>query len=114
MLKKIVAKGDRLAGAQRGGIADTPLATEIDAKTLEEKQVTDLDDLGRSVDAGINASRADFGINLRGLSGPRIVTTIDGVPIPYISNSARQGAFARSMRTAAGTCSISIRSPWST
>ncbi|MCO5964544.1 TonB-dependent hemoglobin/transferrin/lactoferrin family receptor [Sinorhizobium meliloti] len=94
VLKKIVAKGDRLAGAQRGGIADTPLATEIDAKTLEEKQVTDLDDLGRSVDAGINASRADFGINLRGLSGPRIVTTIDGVPIPYISNSARQGAFA--------------------
>jgi hemoglobin/transferrin/lactoferrin receptor protein len=94
-LKKIVVKGPRrTTTAPVGSIADTPLATEIDAKTIEEKQVTDLDDLGRSVDPGINSSRADAGINLRGLSGPRIVTVIDGIPIPYLSNSARQGAFA--------------------
>jgi hemoglobin/transferrin/lactoferrin receptor protein len=94
-LKKIVVKGPRRAtAAPVGSIADTPLATQIDEKTIEVKQVTDLDDLGRSVDPGINASRADAGINLRGLSGPRIVTVIDGIPIPYLSNSVRQGAFA--------------------
>lgn len=94
-LQKIVVKGGRkTTTAPAGSIADTPLASEIDAKTIEQKQVTDLDDLGRSVDAGINASKADSGINLRGLSGPRIVTTIDGVPIPFLSNSSRQGAFA--------------------
>ena len=85
-----------------GSIADTPLATEISEKTIEEKQVTDLDDLGRSVDPGINSSRADSGINLRGLSGPRIVTVIDGIPIPYLSNSVRQGAFATINANGAG------------
>ncbi|WP_442165598.1 hypothetical protein, partial [Rhizobium leguminosarum] len=28
------------------------------------------------------------------LAGARILTTIDGIPIPYISNSSRKGAFA--------------------
>ncbi|AHG46352.1 cation transporter [Rhizobium leguminosarum bv. trifolii CB782] len=91
VLQKIVVKGKRVAP---GSVADTPLATEITSKQLEEKQVTSYDDIGRSVDAGVNYSRADSGFNLRGLSGARILTTIDGIPIPYISNSARQGAFA--------------------
>jgi len=91
VLQKIVVKGKRVAP---GSVADTPLATEITAKTLEEKQVTNFDDIGRSVDAGVNYSRGDAGFNLRGLSGARILTTIDGIPIPYISNSSRQGAFA--------------------
>lgn len=90
-LQKIVVKGKRVAP---GSVADTPLATEITRKQLEEKQVTNYDDIGRSVDASVNYSRADSGFNLRGLSGSRILTTIDGIPIPYISNSARQGAFA--------------------
>lgn len=91
VLQKIVVKGKRAAP---GSVADTPLATEITAKQLEEKQVTNFRDLGRSVDAGVNYSRGDGGFNLRGLSGARILTTIDGIPIPYVSNSARQGAFA--------------------
>ncbi|PDT05875.1 TonB-dependent receptor [Rhizobium chutanense] len=91
VLQKIVVKGKRVAP---GSVADTPLATEITKKQLEEKQVTNYADIGRRVDAGVNYSRADAGFNLRGLSGPRILTTIDGIPIPYISNSARQGAFA--------------------
>ncbi|OWV76676.1 cation transporter [Rhizobium sp. R339] len=91
VLQKIVVKGKRVAP---GSVADTPLATEITQKQLEEKQVTNYDDIGRSVDAGVNYSRADAGFNLRGLSGARILTTVDGIPIPYISNSSRQGAFA--------------------
>ncbi|WP_245423848.1 MULTISPECIES: TonB-dependent hemoglobin/transferrin/lactoferrin family receptor [unclassified Rhizobium] len=91
VLQKIVVKGKRVAP---GSVADTPLATEVTQKQLEEKQVTNYDDIGRSVDAGVNYSRADAGFNLRGLSGARILTTIDGIPIPYISNSSRQGAFA--------------------
>ncbi|NNG70227.1 TonB-dependent hemoglobin/transferrin/lactoferrin family receptor [Rhizobium laguerreae] len=99
VLEKIVVKGKRVAP---GSVADTPLATEITAKQLEEKQVTNFDDIGRSVDAGINYSRGDAGFNLRGLSGARILTTIDGIPIPYISNSARQGAFALSNANGGG------------
>ncbi len=99
VLQKIVVKGKRAAP---GSVADTPLATEITAKQLEEKQVTNFRDLGRSVDAGVNYSRGDGGFNLRGLSGPRILTTIDGIPIPYVSNSARQGAFATSNANGGG------------
>ncbi|EJC80547.1 LOW QUALITY PROTEIN: TonB-dependent heme/hemoglobin receptor family protein/TonB-dependent hemoglobin/transferrin/lactoferrin receptor family protein [Rhizobium leguminosarum bv. trifolii WSM2297] len=91
VLQKIVIKGKRVAP---GSVADTPLATEITAKQLQEKQITNYSEIGRRVDAGVNYSRADAGFNLRGLSGSRILTTIDGIPIPYISNSSRQGAFA--------------------
>ncbi|KEC74078.1 UNVERIFIED_ORG: hemoglobin/transferrin/lactoferrin receptor protein [Rhizobium esperanzae] len=91
VLQKIVVKGKRVAP---GSVADTPLASEVTAKQLQEKQVTNYSDIGRRVDAGVNYSRADAGFNLRGLSGARILTTIDGIPIPYISNSSRQGAFA--------------------
>ncbi len=99
VLQKIVVKGNRAAP---GSIADTPLATEIDQKELIQKQVTNYDDIGRSVDATVNYSRADAGFNLRGLSGPRILTTIDGIPIPYLSNSSRQGAFATSNANGGG------------
>ncbi|MBB3390217.1 hemoglobin/transferrin/lactoferrin receptor protein [Rhizobium sp. BK275] len=99
VLQKIVVKGNRAAP---GSIADTPLATQIDRKELEQKQVTNYDDIGRSVDATVNYSRADGGFNLRGLSGPRILTTIDGIPIPYVSNSSRQGAFATSNANGGG------------
>lgn len=99
VLQKIVVKGNR---APPGSVADTPLATQIDKKELEKKQVTNYDDIGRSVDATVNYSRADAGFNLRGLSGPRILTTIDGIPIPYVSNSSRQGAFATSNANGGG------------
>ncbi len=99
VLQKIVVKGNRAAP---GSVADTPLATQIDKKELEQKQVTNYDDIGRSVDATVNYSRADAGFNLRGLSGPRILTTIDGIPIPYVSNSSRQGAFATSNANGGG------------
>ncbi|KQV38549.1 MULTISPECIES: TonB-dependent hemoglobin/transferrin/lactoferrin family receptor [unclassified Rhizobium] len=93
VLKKLVVKGDRV---KPGSVADTPLATEVTQEELTDKQVTDFQDIGRSIDAGVNYSRADAGFNLRGLSGPRIVTLVDGIPIPYLSNNARQGAFATS------------------
>lgn len=99
VLQKIVVKGNRAAP---GSVADTPLATQIDKKELEKKQVTNYDDIGRSVDATVNYSRADAGFNLRGLSGSRILTTIDGIPIPYVSNSSRQGAFATSNANGGG------------
>ncbi|MET3752852.1 outer membrane receptor protein involved in Fe transport [Rhizobium binae] len=91
VLQKIVVKGKRAAP---GSVADTPLASEVTAKQLQEKQVTDYNVIGRRVDAGVNYWRADAGFNLRGLSCARILTTIDGIPIPYVSNSSRQGAFA--------------------
>jgi hemoglobin/transferrin/lactoferrin receptor protein len=99
VLPKIVVKGSRVAP---GSVADTPLATQIDRKELDQKQVTNYSDLGRSVDATVNYSRADAGFSLRGLSGPRILTTIDGIPIPYLSNSSRQGAFATSNANGGG------------
>ncbi len=101
-LQKIVVKGDRRAKVAEGSIADTPLATDISEKELDEKQVTTLEDLGRNVDAGVNFSRGDAGINLRGLSGSRILTVVDGIPIPYLSNSSRQGAFSTSNANGGG------------
>ncbi|KQV30691.1 cation transporter [Rhizobium sp. Root1203] len=103
-LQKIVVKGNRrTTTAPAGSIADTPLATEIGKKELEQQQITNFEDIGRSIDPRVNFSRADAGVNLRGLSGPRILTVIDGIPIPYLSNNARQGAFARSNANGSGS-----------
>ncbi|KQV64549.1 TonB-dependent hemoglobin/transferrin/lactoferrin family receptor [Rhizobium sp. Root1220] len=94
-LQKIVVKGNRrTTTAPKGSIADTPLATEIDRTEIDRQQITNLSDIGRNIDPGVNVSKADAGVNLRGLSGPRIITVIDGIPIPYLSNGSRQGAFA--------------------
>ncbi len=86
VLKKIIVKGDRL---KPGSVADTPLATETTAETIEDKQITSFEDLGRTVEPGVGFNRTNGSVNIRGLEGPRVQTSIDGITIPYLDDGAR-------------------------
>jgi len=79
-LQTIVVKGKRVPA---GSVADTPLATRTDGATLQQKQVDDLDDLGNTVEPSVTYVRQSKSVNIRGLEADRVLTTIDGIPVPY-------------------------------
>ena len=89
-LETIVLKGKRL---KNGDIANTPLATETTEEEIEKKQVQSIEDLGRSLEPGVNFSRGTTNsLNIRGLEGSRVATLIDGVPLTYLQDTARSTA----------------------
>jgi hemoglobin/transferrin/lactoferrin receptor protein len=87
-LQPIVLKGGR-AKAQPGGVADTPLATQVTHQDIENKQINNLEDLGRVAEPGVNFNRSTGAINIRGLEGNRVLTTVDGIPTPYLDDVTR-------------------------
>lgn len=86
-LQPIVVKGKRVTAP--GAVADTPLASTVSAQEIEANQVTSIEDLGRSLEPGVNFNRSTGAVNIRGLEGPRVLTTIDGIPIPYLNDTTR-------------------------
>ena len=89
VLETIVVKGKRVA-VPAGGVADTPLASQTTAEEIEANQITSLEDLGRSLEPGVSFNRNTRSVNIRGLEQNRVVTTIDGIPIPYLQDGARE------------------------
>jgi len=83
-LKKLSVKGDA-----DGGVADTPLATKTTADEIAKKEIDDLDDLGNTTEPGVSFVDATKSVNIRGLEDDRVLTTIDGIPIPYLSDGVR-------------------------
>lgn len=83
-LKKLTVKGDAVKG-----VADTPLATETTAEDIQNDQVSSFNDLGRTLQPGVGFNRSNGSVNIRGLDGPRVQTTIDGIVIPYLDDGAR-------------------------
>ncbi len=86
-LRPITLKGKRVA--QPGGVADTPLATQTTREQIENKQITNVEDLGRVAEPGVNFNRTTGAINIRGLEGNRVLTTVDGIPTPFIDDVTR-------------------------
>lgn len=85
LLKPVTAKSGRL------GTADTPVAMTIDSETIEDKQITSITDLGRT-EPGIGFNRNTGAVNIRGLEGSRVLTTIDGLPVPYLADATRSAS----------------------
>lgn len=85
-LQTIVVKGKRVTA---GSVADTPLATQTSAEEIEAKQITSIEDLGRVAEPGVNFNRSTGAVNIRGLEGSRVLTTVDGIPVPYIFDATR-------------------------
>lgn len=86
-LETIVVKGKRV---RAGSLVNTPLASETTEEELERKQVQSIEDLGRSLEPGVNFSRGTTNsLNIRGLEGSRVATIIDGVPLTYLQDGAR-------------------------
>lgn len=82
----VTTKGTR----DKSGVAETPLATEVTEQELDRDMIQSVDDLGNMLVPGVAFAGDDGGsINIRGLQGPRVLTTIDGIPIPYLDPGAR-------------------------
>ncbi|TCR92097.1 TonB-dependent hemoglobin/transferrin/lactoferrin family receptor [Rhizobium sp. BK376] len=85
-LQKIVVKGAR---PKKDPVADTPLASQTTADEINNKQINRIEDLGRSTELGVGFDRTSGSVNIRGLEDDRVLTTIDGIPIPYMLDGAR-------------------------
>jgi hemoglobin/transferrin/lactoferrin receptor protein len=85
-LQKIVVKSAR-SGAQQGSISDSPLAVHTTRAALEKKQVDGLKDLGNTIDPSVTYNTGSKSVNIRGLEADRVLTTTDGVPLPYFFDS---------------------------
>ncbi|TRL40086.1 TonB-dependent hemoglobin/transferrin/lactoferrin family receptor [Rhizobium straminoryzae] len=88
VLPRVAIKGERVT-APKGSATDTPLATETTARELADKQITNLEDLGRVAEPGVNVNKTTGSVNIRGLEGNRVLSTIDGIPVPYFNDPTR-------------------------
>lgn len=66
----------------------TVLTERVTAKQMQERQVDRIDDIGR-LDPGVNYNRTSDSINIRGLGDNRVLTTVDGIRIPWLDDGAR-------------------------
>ncbi|KQZ48784.1 cation transporter [Rhizobium sp. Root149] len=88
VLDRVSVKGDRRV-VPKGSATDTPLTSEVKRDALDARQITSLSDLGRVAEPGVNFNRTTGAVNIRGLEGSRVLTTIDGIPLPYLSDVTR-------------------------
>lgn len=84
-LKPIVVKGK----AAKDVLADSPTTTETTAQQIDDKQINSIEDLGRSTEIGVGFNRTSGGVNIRGLGDDRVLTTVDGIEIPYLLDGSR-------------------------
>ncbi|MGE7368865.1 TonB-dependent hemoglobin/transferrin/lactoferrin family receptor [Neorhizobium sp. NPDC001467] len=90
-LEAIVVQG------QNSGVSAapaSPLTQRTDRVVIQQRMVTDFRDFARRVDAGVNFNSQTNSVNLRGLQNDRVLTTIDGIRVPWLTDprdSARGG-----------------------
>lgn len=79
-----------VAGQKKGtaATAPTPTTREITRDNLDAAQVRDISEINR-LDPAVNFNGGNRSINVRGLDGPRVLTTIDGVRVPWLQDGAR-------------------------
>lgn len=103
-LETIVVKGKRVPV---GSVGDTPLATQTTAEQLRQGEINSLSDLPR-LDPSVQYSSVDKGFVIRGMSGNRVTTLVDDIPLPYLSNSARSGGPSTTTNADGGANSFSF------
>ncbi len=93
VLERIVIKGKRIKASDAAG--NTPLASSTGAEEIRKKDIDSLKDLGKTTEAGVDFVNSKpgkpGGLFIRGLGGARVTTLIDGIPVPFFENFARQG-----------------------
>ena len=67
-----------------------PTTTQTDAQTLERRQIRSFDDLSRRAEPGVRYNRSNNSINIRGLDRDRVLTTIDGIRMPWLNDAVRE------------------------
>ncbi len=75
--------------------AVTVLTTRVERDTMEAQQVTNVRDIDR-LSPGVSYSESSRSFNIRGLDRTRVLTTVDGIRLPWFDDGARgvQGGIA--------------------
>lgn len=66
-----------------------PNMSTITRKTLDQRFIKNFGDLAKRAEPGVNFNRSNQSINIRGLEQDRILTTVDGIRIPYLNDKIR-------------------------
>lgn len=66
-----------------------PGSTVTDRLELQKLSVNDWSDFSRRAEPGVNFNRHNKSINIRGTDADRVVTRIDGIRIPWLTDGAR-------------------------
>lgn len=92
VLDPINVQGEREAAPLLQG----PTTTTTTRAELDRQQVQSLTELSNRVEAGITFNRQNGSLNIRGLDGARVLTTIDGIRQPFLIDTRvnRAGANA--------------------
>lgn len=91
-LDQINVQGEREAAPLLQG----PTTTTTTRAELDRQQIQNLTDLSNRVEAGISFNRQNGTLNIRGLDGARVLTTVDGIRQPFLIDTRinRAGANA--------------------
>ncbi|RXT21480.1 MULTISPECIES: TonB-dependent hemoglobin/transferrin/lactoferrin family receptor [unclassified Bosea (in: a-proteobacteria)] len=81
---------------QASPLLQGPTTTTTTRAELDRQQIQSLTDLSNRIEAGITFNRQNGSLNIRGLDGARVLTTIDGIRQPFIVDTriGRAGANA--------------------
>lgn len=85
-LNTVVIKANRVA---KGSVTDTPLASTTTANDIRKKEINTLKDISNTTEPGVAVNSTTGSVNIRGLDGDRVLTTIDGIAIPYLDAYVR-------------------------
>lgn len=93
VLDPITVQGEGESGAP---LVAGPTTTRVTREELDRQQVQSISDLANRLEAGISFNRANNSLNIRGLDGARVLTTIDGIRQPFLIDTriSRGGANA--------------------
>lgn len=64
-----------------------PTTTRTTREQLDAQQVQSIAELSNRVEAGISFNRINNSINIRGLDGARVLTTVDGIRQPFMTDT---------------------------
>lgn len=84
--------------AKKQGVSgDGPQTQTTTRDELQRAMITDVKEFSRRIDAGVNFDSSSGSVNIRGLQDNRVLTTIDGIRLPWLvdpRDSAKGGGNA--------------------
>ncbi len=69
---------------------DTPATITVTKDEIDAKQVDSYTEVDRLA-PGVSYNNTSESFNIRGLDGPRVAMTIDGIPLPWVTDAVRNG-----------------------
>ena len=83
-LDAIVVQGERGAASP---LLQGPTTTTTTRAELDRQQIQSITELSNRVEAGISFNRANGSVNIRGLDGARVLTTVDGIRQTFVTDN---------------------------